>query len=703
MTAAHPTAGPTPQGSARRHVREPTRWAAVVTVLLAVAFSVACVLVDLATPSDTPGVRVLYAEPGSWWVAEALVLSACAAVVLLHDSRQRVGWLLAGFGLFWALDALSQSWVRYAVRDVLLPGAEPALWFVDRLGAFLPLGMPLLFLLYPTGRFLPGRWGTAGRVSVGLMCSYSALFLLAPGRTVPEGKRLPAGLDLNPTALPVDRHPMETILVVVGVAALASLVVPVATVVVRFRQSRGEDHDRMRWLLWGLVAELLVLLLATLLASSRFNEVLFGILVAVPGVAVTIGLVRPRLVPIEALLGTTIVYGALAVVLVGMDLLVLAGLTALLGDALEQRQVVVLVLLLSALCYGPLREWLRRLTHRLVLGHREDRYDLVAGLASRLEEVAEPDDQLAAVAAAVAAAFRVSFVSVEVDRSGGERTVVTYGRRPEATRSLPITYRRDVVGRLVLPAHGVRAHLSKRDEQLLGDLVRQAATAARTGRLAEELQKSRERLVLAREEERRRIRRDLHDGLGPALSGVVFRVDAARMRLAAGRVDDSGDGSAGDSLVAVREDVQQVISDVRRLVHDLRPPALDDLGLVGALREQAETASAGGLAVTVKAHGVTVLPAAVEVAAFRIIGEAMTNTVRHAGATRCQITLSVRDDRLVLEVVDDGTGIPADAVGGVGLASLRERAAELGGSSEVSCPATGGTTIRATLPLRRPT
>lgn len=702
MTAAHPTAGPTPAGSARRHVREPTRWAALVTVLLAVAFSVACVLVDLATPSDTIGVRVLYAEPGSWWVAEALVLSACAAVVLLHDSRQRVGWLLAGFGLFWALDALSQSWVRYAVRDRLLPGAEPALWFVDRCGAFLPIGMPLLFLLYPTGRFLPGRWGTAGRVSLALMCSYSALFLLAPGRTVPQGNRLPAGLDLNPTALPVDRDIMETILVVVGLAALASLVVPVATVVVRFRQSRGDDRDRMRWLLWGLVAELLVLLLATLLASSRFNEVLFGILVAVPGVAVTIGLVRPRLVPIDALLGTTIVYGALAVVLVGVDLLVLAGLTALLGDALEQRQVVVLVLLLSALCYGPLREWLRRLTRRLVLGHREDRYDLVAGLASRLEEVAEPDDQLAAVAAAVAAAFGVSFVSVEVDRSGGERMVVTYGRRPGATRSLPIAYRRDVVGRLVLPAHGVRAHLSKRDEQLLGDLVRQAATAARTGRLAEELQKSRERLVLAREEERRRIRRDLHDGLGPALSGVVFRVDAARMRLAAGGAD-ARDGSAGDSLVAVREDVQQVISDVRRLVHDLRPPALDDLGLVGALQEQAETASAGGLAVTVEAHGVTVLPAAVEVAAFRIIGEAMTNTVRHAGATKCQITLSVRDERLVLEVVDDGTGIPADAVGGVGLASLRERAAELGGSSEVSCPATGGTTIRATLPLRRPT
>lgn len=685
MTSRPATVGPTHGGSARRH-------AAVVTVALTVAASVACVLVDLATPPDTVGVEVLYAEPGSWWMGEALVLSVCAAVVLRHDPRHRVGWALAGFGLFWALDSLSQSWVRYGVRDVLYPGGELALWFVDKLGAFLPVGIPLLFLLYPTGRFLPGRWGLAGRVSLGCMCLAAALVVVSPGRTVSEPGRLPAGLDLDALALPVDPDVMRLAVRVAAIAAVVSLVVPVATVVVRFRRSRGEDRDRMRWLLWGLLAELLVVLLAVLLDTTRIGPIVLNVLVALPAVAVTIGLVRPGVVPIDALLGTTIVYGALAVLVVGVDLLVLAGLTAALGDALEQRQVVVLVLLLSALCYGPLREWLRRLTRRLVLGQREDRYDLVAGLASRLEEAADPDDQLAVVASAVATAFRVSFVSVEVDRTGDERLVATHGQRPAETRSLPISYRGDEVGRLVLPAHGVRAHLSARDEQLLGDLVRQAATAARTSRLAEELQLSRERLVLAREEERRRIRRDLHDGLGPALSGVVFRVDAARMQLPA--------GVPGDSLVLVREDVQQVIADVRRLVHDLRPPALDELGLVGALQDRAETVGAAGLQVSVRAEGVTVLPAAVEVAAYRIVGEAMTNTVRHAGATTCRITLHVLGDALHVEVEDDGRGIEPRAVSGVGLASLRERAAELGGSSEVTCPESGGTRVRAVLPLR---
>jgi signal transduction histidine kinase len=337
----------------------------------------------------------------------------------------------------------------------------------------------------------------------------------------------------------------------------------------------------------------------------------------------------------------------------------------------------------------------------LLLGKRSDPYDVVAGLASTLESTDEGPQQLAAVARAVATAFRVRYVCVEVDRGNGERVVATHGARPARTRSVPIVYRGAEVGRMGLPARGPRSRLSRRDEQLLGDLVRQAATAARTSGLAEELQRSRERLVTAREEERRRIRRDLHDGLGPVLSGVVFQLEGARLLVEKDPV------TAADRLQDVSRTVQDVVADVRRLVHDLRPPALDDLGLVGALRQLAgqlarggpATASPAGPVITVSADGLGPLPAAVEVAAYRIVAEALTNTVRHAEAGRAGVRLCVGEGTLRLEVADDGRGLGEDVPAGVGLRSMRERALELGGRVEVACPPAGGTVVTAELPL----
>jgi two-component system, NarL family, sensor kinase len=269
--------------------------------------------------------------------------------------------------------------------------------------------------------------------------------------------------------------------------------------------------------------------------------------------------------------------------------------------------------------------------------------------------------------------------------------VATHGDPPGQTRTLPITYREATVGRLVLPARGLRSRLTGRDEELLGDLVRQAATAARASRMADELQEGRERMVLAREEERRRIRRDLHDGLGPALAGVVFRLESARLLV------DRDPDAARAQLGETSAQVQEVVADVRRLVHDLRPPALDDRGLVGALTQLAEHQP---FRATVEAQGFTTLPAAVEVAAYRIAAEALSNAARHARAGSCRVRLVLADGALEVEVEDDGRGIDPDRQVGVGLLSMRERAEELGGHSEVTCPPGGGTLVRARLPLR---
>jgi signal transduction histidine kinase len=620
-----------------------------------------------------------------------VVLGGLSTVVLRHPGHRMIGWALGAVGLFWALDGLSEAYVRLGlVTDHALPGMTFAVWFLARFTSLLPATIVVLPLLFPEGRFLRGAWGVASWACMIVLCLGALAFVVAPWDQPTSD--LPPGVDTDWTTVWALERLSEPLTNVLQAATVIGLVVPVAVVVHRYRSSSGTARDQMRWLLWGALVTAAIIVVSVLLDLGELTGAVFFVCITLVPVAMTVAVVNPSIVSIEDLLARTVVLSAVAVVLVAIDFGVVAALSAVLDDEMEQAQVVLVVLLTTVLLYGPVRLRLSRWVRRLVLGTRATPYDAVAGLASTLETTDEGSEQLAAVARAVASAFGVAFVSVEVDRSGGERLVATYGERPADTRTLPIAYRDSEVGRLVLPARGLRSRLSRRDEELLGDLVRQAATAARTSRLAEDLQDSRERLVAAREEERRRIRRDLHDGLGPALSGVVFQLESARLLV------DHEPETAKAQVAATSNLVQEVVADVRRLVHDLRPPALDDLGLVGALRQQAQRLEPPA---SVVADDLGALPAAVEVAAFRIASEAMTNVARHAAATTCTVRLAVDDEALVVEVADDGVGIPAEVQAGIGLLSVRERAAELGGSSEITCPPSGGTTVRTLLPLRR--
>jgi signal transduction histidine kinase len=219
-------------------------------------------------------------------------------------------------------------------------------------------------------------------------------------------------------------------------------------------------------------------------------------------------------------------------------------------------------------------------------------------------------------------------------------------------------------------------------------------------RLSADLQRSRERLVEAREEERRRLRRDLHDGLGPQLSSQALTIDAVR------RLMRQDPDAAEELLLDLKADAQDAVTDIRRLVYGLRPPALDDLGLLGALRESAAQYSPKGLSVSVEApERLPPLSAAVEVAAYRIAQEALTNVVRHAEASTCTVSLAIDEASVLrLEVRDDGRGIPdqqenSSVRTGVGLTSMRERVSELGGSLVVEPLPEGGTLVCASLPL----
>lgn len=669
------------------------RWSAALLPLTTLALLVATVALDVRTPAAGPGIEL---APGWGWpyALIGLVYGVCCGVVVAYDKHQGFGWALAVPALFWGTDGLAQAFVRWGIRpDEVSPGVDAALWLLNRFGAFLPMSIAVLLFFFPTGRFLPGWWGRLGRLALVVMGLTALLVVVAPAAGRVDDVDLPPGVNLDAGSVPMPDAFVDVGVPVANALTIIGVLIAIVTVVVRYRRSEGLERDRMRWLLWSVVIMASAIVLSQLSDVPAVRDASTFLLASLPPVAMTVGIVQPSLVPVQELLSGTAVYALLAVVLVAVDLGVVAVLDAALTDSLAQRQVVLIVLLVTVVLYGPLRQRLSSVVRRLVHGDRGRPYDVVAGLASTLEQADEAPQQLAAVADAVAAAFGISYVGLEVDHGNGGRLVARHGGRPAEVRTLPITYRGQEVGRVELPVRGLRSRLSRRDEELLGDLARQAATAVRTSQLADELQDSRERLVVAREEERRRIRRDLHDGLGPSLSGVVFQLESARLQV------DRDPAAAQATIAATRTLVQDVVADVRRLVHDLRPPALDDLGLVGALRQQAERISATGLEATVEADDLGQLSAAVEVAAYRIVSEALTNATKHAKAEHVRATLGVDADRLHLEVADDGVGIPVDAQAGVGLVSLRERAGELGGRAAVTCPPGGGTVVRAWLPL----
>ncbi|HEY5785373.1 MAG TPA: sensor histidine kinase [Microlunatus sp.] len=629
------------------------------------------------------------------------VMAACAVVVLSRRPGHRVGIVLMGFGLLWAADGLLEAWYGLGITppygsppDDLLPGTVFAYWFVARVGAFLLMGLPLVLLLYPTGRLIAGRWRILGLVTVAMTALLPVALLIMPAGVLELGMAAPPIDDPDLLSAPIPAVIGFPLLVITRLITFAAVLPALVLVVVRYLRATGWERRQLSWLLWAGIVCVILLVISLLVPSSGLASAALFVAVAVTTVSVTIGICAPDRWDVDALVADTVAWGVVAAVVITLDLLVVAVASRMLGEALNQRNVTAVVLLLAVLLYAPLRNLIWARVRRLIMGRRGDRYQVVSGLAARLESSARVTDQLPTLVGAVAESFKLGYVGVEVFQASGGRLVAEHGVRPDGITELPISYSDQTVGRLLLADRGgIRSLLTRADQALLLDVVRQAAIAVRLTTLAEEVQASRERLVLAREEDRRRIRRDLHDGLGPTLGGVGLRLAAAGNAV-------GGDPDRAKELIATsRTDLAAAVQEVRRLVHGLRPPALDDLGLLAAVEQQAETARAGGLRVEIDAGRVDALPAAVEVAAYRIVAEALTNATRHARATSARVQLTAEPGVLVVEVADDGIGISSDRTAGVGLLSLRERAAELGGSTTVTCPPEGGTTVRTVLPF----
>ena len=270
------------------------------------------------------------------------------------------------------------------------------------------------------------------------------------------------------------------------------------------------------------------------------------------------------------------------------------------------------------------------------------------------------------------------------------------GSEAAGSEAIPVLYHGLAIARLLVAPRAPSEAYGPADRRLLHELARQAAPAVHAFRLANDLRRSRERLVLAGEEERRRLSRDLHDGLGPALASQALKLEAALELL------ERDPAQAARLLVEVKDQTQSVVGSVRQLVYALRPPPLDQLGLIESIRAHAQSLSPNsGLVVTLESSALPPLPAAVELAAYRIVLEAFTNVMRHAHASQCCIRLSAppAEARLALEVSDNGQGLPPEPQPGLGLTSMRERAEELGGGWHIATQPAGGVRVWVSLPL----
>jgi two-component system, NarL family, sensor kinase len=476
------------------------------------------------------------------------------------------------------------------------------------------------------------------------------------------------------------------------VLILASIAATLVALVLRYRRAADQVRRQILWLVQALI---LILASFTVVSVLDKESLVLGVvpILLVP-LAITIAVLRYQLLDIRLAVSRSVLFLLLTGGVVGGYLALVTVLEATVRRQVSLNTSLVATLVI-ALAFNPVRMWLQRLVDRAFYGARKDPVRAIAAVGARLGEAGESAGTgLPGVLEELCRVMRLPAAAVVVD---GEQ-VASYGEIPDERHAIALRSGESVLGNLIVALRAGERRLGPADEHVLTLLAAPLAVAVQAGRLADELRVSRERIIGGREEERRRIRRDLHDGLGPVLTGVVLNADAARLLLETDR-----DRSAA-LLSDVRDQTIGAIEEIRRLVYELRPPALDGMGLVGALREYASLLSrrGNGAPLTVTLHApssVPELPAAVEVAAYRIATEALTNVVRHSGATEASVSLDIGGATLTLSVRDNGA---SDGTGawrpGVGLTSIRERAAELGGKCEIRHDRTGAQ-VSVSLPL----
>lgn len=614
--------------------------------------------------------------------AVVLAFTIVGAVIVAARPGNRVGWFMLAGGALWALGqgCAGHAYHGVVARQGSVPGvaafvlcaavARALGWY------FITLAVPLYF---PDGRL---RWRWLRWVLLVVLVAS-----VVDPITDPQADTSGLGSWHNPVA------PSGAWRLISLVALLAHIPVSffalgaaVAQLVVRWRH--GGPFLRQQLTLFAAAAVLPVVAVPIAFTTSAGGWIFGASAVPLP-FAIGFAILAHGLYDLRTAANRTLLWLTLSAVVVGLYAVVIGGVSAMLWLRADVFWLPWAAAAVVAISFAPLRDALHRGINRLTFGRWEEPYDVLAALGQRMEATADVAGLLAEAARELRA---LGLCEVSI-RDGRGRLLA--GAEPtspdEDLAVVPLSAYAEPVGSLRYRPPDTP--LRTRDRRLLEDLAGQLGGLLHAHRLTGDLRQALERLVLAREEERRRLRRDLHDGLGPALAGHLLRLEVL-----AGTVGP--DSPAAAEVAALREDLRATVLEVRRVVEGLRPPALDELGLAGALRQALQRLTVSTPVIVMLQIGdLPPLSAAMEVAAFRIVTEAVTNVVRHGAATNCHVEIDVTDGQLRIVVRDDGQGLDSAYLppGGHGLQTMRERAEELRGRLQLTSAA--GTTVQADLPL----
>ena len=597
----------------------------------------------------------------------AVVAAVLGVVGFAVGSEPGIGPDLSFGALVWGLGWLTVGWVLIAVRST-------------RVVALLAVATGVLLCASSVSRagWVPFEvaWALGSVALVGVLPVLWIWYPNRPPRLVTTVcVPVPVGFAAAVLLWPQQRD------LVLSVAGLVVSLAVVAAVWWRLERGAVEQRETVLWNAYGVGGAALLAVVLSFVGSGWFPVVL--LLLGTCAVAV-IGVISPATVDIRHVIVTSVIYTVTVMVI----LAVFSGTAAVIqlstGSAPSVSSLALIAAGAAAL-FPPIRRLLGTALDRMLFGDRQDTITAASRFGEELSAAGEP---LAALQA-LREVLWLPYVALETD------SVTSTGELPvEGIVRIPLVVGADRLGTLVIGLRAGERRLSRQDRDALRIVTPALAHAIQARALAEELQRSRHQVVSAVEDERRRLRHDLHDGLGPTLTGIAYAADAARNQLA-------GDVEETDRLLAtIRTETGQAIGEVRRLVDGLRPSALDQLGLVGALRQHSthlHTAEGRRLDVTLSVpEPMPAMSAAGEVAAYLIISEALTNVARHAGCDAAEVTISVDRPMIVIMVRDHGSARAWTP--GIGLGSMRERAEQLGGTFETGSGSDGGR-IRVTLPI----
>ncbi|WP_460656803.1 sensor histidine kinase [Kribbella endophytica] len=649
----------------------------------------------------------------------------CGAVIAWHRPANPIGWLFIADGVGHATTAVGAPLLQL-LQDASAPlelQRTVVTVFEWSWPWSIALFLPLALLLFPDGHLVSRRWRPVAWAIV-ITAPLFALEMGTSGGSPYEG--WPVGYLTLPSY-----DALQPLWTATEIRNLLAFLAAIACLLIRYRRATETGRRQLLWLLLAAVIALCLMIPWSLIAGTPVF-----VLLAIPlvPVAVAVAIVRHQLLDIRLVVSRAVAWGLLSLVAIGTYVALVALTDTLVASQFGRSAALTVVV---ALLIAPVLPRLQRLVDRAMYGDRRDPARVATRIAAEL--TSNPTAGLDTVPAAIRSALRLPYVALttgsspspadlEPTASGGPASGSASasgsapasgsvpasgpvgpgfgsapasgsagpasGSAPGRVVALDLSYGGTSVGSLLVGLRPGESDLSVADRNILALVAVPLAVAVHATRLSEELQTSREQLVAAREEERRRLRRDLHDGLGPALTGIAFTADAAANLVTA------DPARASELLRNLRTDTRTAIADIRRLVDDLRPPALDELGLAGALRQRADQlswrADGAAIRVAVEADGLPPLPAALEVAAYRIATEALTNVVRHSHATAAHLTVRC-GSTLELEIHDDGP--PAGPwTPGVGLQTMHTRATELGGQVEAG-PTPYGGRVTASLPL----